>query len=345
MKSVSLLALIPVLLGVSCSSLKKKDAATSPEEAATAAEASASRSSHPTSARPEDVAAVDAFFAKGGKHGFHPPADQTPNLSASDTAYVVELDQQRVYLYHQNKLIAASRISSGRSGYRTETGAYTIGQKNLNHRSNLYGSYVSTRGRTVSGDVKAGYDPQPAGSRFVGSLMKYFQRFERKGSPTAMGFHQGVVPSHPASHGCIRLPASMASWFFSHVKQGTPVTINGTKYGVKPGTRQAGGRRPPKKFLPAKKSSTPAAANPGTTTTEAEGGSPTAPAATEPAAPTPAPATTPEPTAPEPAAAAPPTPAPAAPAPPEPAAPAPVPAAPPAPAPAPAAPEPAAGGF
>lgn len=311
MKPVLLLALIPFLFGVSCTSMKKEGGV------------STSATVMPDTARPEDIAKLDEFFTNGGKHGFHPPAEQAPTLSADTTKFVVELDQQRVYLYHQGDLIAASRISSGRSGYRTETGNYTIGQKNLNHRSNLYGSYVSTGGRTVAGDVKAGYDPQPEGARFVGSLMKYFQRFERKGGPTALGFHQGVVPNHPASHGCIRLPASMAAWFFAHVQKGTPVQINGSKYGVKPGTRQAGGgRRAPRKFIPAKKSETEAPA-PGTTAAEAEGATdipaPATPAEIPSSAPaadgsTPAPATDPTP-----------VPAPPAPAP-EPSEPAPAPA-------------------
>lgn len=269
---------MPILMGVSCSSLKKEGA-----PRALSAE-------HRSAARPEDVARVDEFFANGGKNGFHPPSDKTPDLNATDTAYVVELDQQRVYLYHHGELIAASRISSGRSGYRTETGSYSIGQKNLNHRSNLYGNYVSPDGRTVSSDIRAGYDPQPEGAHFVGSLMKYFQRFELKGSPTAMGFHQGVVPNHPASHGCIRLPASMASWFFTHVEKGTPVAINGSKFGVKPGTRQAGsGRRAPKKSIPAplpEDGASPAPPDASGATTAAEAGAgavPATPSATEPA--------------------------------------------------------------
>lgn len=295
MKHVLLLALAPLLLGVSCTSMKKEAGET------------AAKTEMPASARPEDVTKVNEFFAGGGKHGFHPPADKTPVLAAADTGFVVELDHQRVYLYHQGELIAASRISSGRPGFRTETGSYTIGQKNLNHRSNLYGSFVSTGGRTVAGDVKAGFDAQPEGAKFVGSLMKYFQRFERKGSPTALGFHQGVVPTHPASHGCVRLPSSMASWFFANVPKGMPVQVNGTKYGVKPGTRQAGVRRASRKPVPAQK---PAAeptepTEPITTSTQAEGSTETpapavegaAPPLPEPAAPTPAPA---EPAAPTP---------------------------------------------
>jgi lipoprotein-anchoring transpeptidase ErfK/SrfK len=243
MKPFLLLALITFLFGISCTSTKNETG----EPPVAAVETKVT-----TTARPEDVARVDAFFKEGGKHGFHPPKDQSTVFTADKTLCIVELDQQRVYVYRGNELVAASRISSGRSGYRTETGSYTIGHRNRNHRSNLYGSYVGAGGRTLADDIKVGVDPQPEGSSFLGSLMKYFQRFERSGSPTAMGFHQGVVPSYPASHGCLRLPSKMAAWFFESMPKGTPVHINGTKYGVKPGTRQKGSSRPPRAVTPAK---------------------------------------------------------------------------------------------
>jgi lipoprotein-anchoring transpeptidase ErfK/SrfK len=246
MKPFLLLALIPFLFGISCTSTKNE---TGEPPAVLETKVTTKVT---TTARPEDVARVDAFFKEGGKHGFHPPKDQSTKFTAAETLCIVELDQQRVYFYRGNELMAASRISSGRSGYRTETGTYTIGHRNLNHRSNLYGSYVSAGGRTLADDIKVGVDPQPEGSSFVGSLMKYFQRFERNGSPTAMGFHQGVVPSYPASHGCLRLPSKMAAWFFESMPKGTPVHINGTKYGVKPGTRQKGSRRSTRTVTPAK---------------------------------------------------------------------------------------------
>ena len=246
MKPFLLLALIPFLFGISCTSTKNETG-----EPPVVLETKVT-TKVTTTARPEDVARVDAFFKEGGKHGFHPPKDQSMVFTADKTLCIVELDQQRVYFYRGNELMAASRISSGRSGYRTETGTYTIGHRNLNHRSNLYGSYVGAGGRTLVDDIKVGVDPQPEGSSFVGSLMKYFQRFERDGSPTAMGFHQGVVPSYPASHGCLRLPSKMAAWFFESMPKGTPVHINGTKYGVKPGTRQKGSSRSPRAATPAK---------------------------------------------------------------------------------------------
>ena len=276
MKPFLLLALIPFLFGISCTSTKNETG-----EPPVVLETKVT-----TTARPEDVARVDAFNKEGGKNGFHPPKDQSTQFTAAETLCIVELDQQRVYFYRGNELMAASRISSGRSGYRTETGTYTIGHRNLNHRSNLYGSYVSAGGRTLVDDIKVGVDPQPEGSSFVGSLMKYFQRFERDGSPTAMGFHQGVVPSYPASHGCLRLPSKMAAWFFESMPKGTPVHINGTKYGVKPGTRQKGSSRPPRAATPAK--NTPAPPAPAADT-ETETGAPvTAPTPAETLLPSPA---------------------------------------------------------
>ena len=298
------LLLLPVLLFASCAQLKKGQ------------EPAAKDTTLPEAARAEDIAKVDEAFK--GKSGFHPA--EKPTLAPEHTRYVVELDQQRVYLYNGGELIAASKIASGRSGYRTETGTYYIGQKDLNHRSTLYGNFVNSRGSTVMGDVTAGFDPTPVGARFQGSLMKYFQRFERgKGKPTAMGFHQGNLPGYPASHGCVRLPSFMAKWFYENVPAGSSVIVRGKKYGVPSGTKQARAKRAPKVHSSLKKteSTTPAtppagaedAPMPTTPGAGAEGAAvggdlppPPAPAPAPEATPAPAPAPAPEPgPAPEPA--------------------------------------------
>jgi lipoprotein-anchoring transpeptidase ErfK/SrfK len=233
MKFSFLLVLAPLFFAISCSSLRRPHAPGS--------------GSIPTEARPEDIAKVDEFFKNGGKFGFHPEPEKTPQLTPENSAYVVELDQQRVYFYYGSELIAAAKLASGRAGYRTETGHYVIGQKDLNHRSTLYGSFVSTSGSTMMSDVTAGFDPTPVDGRFQGASMRYFQRFERPGKgPTAMGFHQGVVPGTPVSHGCVRLPASMAKWFYTTVPSSTPVIIRGTKYGVPAGAQQRRAKRSPK---------------------------------------------------------------------------------------------------
>jgi lipoprotein-anchoring transpeptidase ErfK/SrfK len=238
----------------------------------------------PAAARPEDVARADEFFKQGGKGGFHPPAESTPALTPQNSAYVVELDQQRAYLFHGSDLIAVSKLSSGRRHYRTETGEYVIGQKKREHRSNLYGDYVmSQTGKLMLKDVTAGFDPVPEGGQFQGSLMRYFQRFERSGrKPTAMGFHAGVLPGYPASHGCVRLPATMARWFFEHVPQGTPVIVRGSKYGVPYGSNQSRPKRQPK-VIPELKTEEPVPP-PATPPPGAEGAAPP-PDAPPPAAP------------------------------------------------------------
>jgi lipoprotein-anchoring transpeptidase ErfK/SrfK len=194
-----------------------------------------------------DSATVDAARAKGNKGGWHPAKDTLKEpLSAQNSRFVIDLDAQRAYLYQNDGLIAYSPVASGRKYYRTETGDYTIGQKDLNHRSTSYGNFVNSKGGTMMSDVQNGFDPTPVGGRFEGSLMKYFLRLYHNGKPTAMGLHRGVLPGYPASHGCIRLPGNMAEWFFTNVQLGTPVAVRGTKNGIPIGKSQGRPARSPK---------------------------------------------------------------------------------------------------
>jgi lipoprotein-anchoring transpeptidase ErfK/SrfK len=201
----------------------------------------------PNAVRPADLEAVAAFQKSGGSNGFFTADDKlTTPITAANTGFIVDLDAQRAYLYQGSKLIAYSPISSGRKFYRTETGSYTIGQKDLNHRSTSYGNFVNSKGSTVMGDVQQGFDPTPVGARFEGSLMKWFMRFHYKGSSTAIGFHRGVLPGYPASHGCVRLPGKMAEWFFSKIPVGTRVLVQGKSNGVPKGASQNRPKRSPK---------------------------------------------------------------------------------------------------
>ncbi len=201
----------------------------------------------PNEVRTEDVAAVDAWKAQGNKGGFYPAPDtlKAP-ITSQNSGFVVDLDAQRTYFYQGSTLIAYSPIASGRKYFRTETGDYTIGQKDLNHRSTSYGNFVNSKGGTLMSDVQNGYDPTPSGAKFEGALMKYFQRLHYKGGSTAMGFHRGVLPGYPASHGCIRMPGTMAEWFYNNVAIGTPVAVRGHKNGIPYGKSQGRPKRAPK---------------------------------------------------------------------------------------------------
>jgi len=106
---------------------------------------------------------------------------------------VVSLDEQYLYVYRNGVAIGASPISSGRLGYETPTGVYTILQKEREHRSNLYND----------------------------APMPYMQRLTWDG----IAMHGGSLPGHPSSHGCIRLPQSFAEKLFETSQRGAVVVI------------------------------------------------------------------------------------------------------------------------
>jgi hypothetical protein len=136
------------------------------------------------------------------------------------TKIVISLDEQRVGLFKGGQLVGLSPISSGREGYDTHPGNFRVTEKDVDHRSSLYGAFVDQYGNVVVEDVSTRTDKAPPGTRFVGADMRYFMRFNG-----AIGMHQGYLPGYPASHGCIRLLAKMAPLFFEATPHGTPVEV------------------------------------------------------------------------------------------------------------------------
>lgn len=106
---------------------------------------------------------------------------------------LITLDEQRIYVYRNGVAIGESHVSTGRRGYETPTGVYSILQKEREHHSNLY-------------------DNAP---------MPYMQRLTWDG----LALHAGVLPGHPASHGCIRLPEAFAEGLFEVSPRGTVVVV------------------------------------------------------------------------------------------------------------------------
>lgn len=106
---------------------------------------------------------------------------------------IVNLSSQRAVLYRNGVPIAASTVSTGRPGYRTPTGVFTILQKHVEHYSTTY-------------------DNAP---------MPYMQRLTWRG----IALHAGQLPGYPASHGCIRLPAGFAQLLYGVTKLAMTVVI------------------------------------------------------------------------------------------------------------------------
>jgi lipoprotein-anchoring transpeptidase ErfK/SrfK len=51
---------------------------------------------------------------------------------------VINVAEQRAYVYRGEALVAATTVSTGKSGKDTPSGTFTILQKKIDHRSNLY---------------------------------------------------------------------------------------------------------------------------------------------------------------------------------------------------------------
>lgn len=135
-------------------------------------------------------------------------------------AIVIKLSEQRAYFYRGEQLVGASKISTGRRGFETPPGQYKVTQKDRHHVSNLYGDFVDAEGSVVKRNVDASKSIPPEGTTFSGAKMPYFLRFHR-----GYGLHAGRVPDHRASHGCVRLPSSMARHFFENASYGMPVSV------------------------------------------------------------------------------------------------------------------------
>lgn len=133
---------------------------------------------------------------------------------------VINLGEQMVYLFKGDELAGGSPISSGSEGYDTMPGSYHVMEKDIDHKSSIYGDYEDFNGNVIMQNIDNRVDPRPPGTRFEGAKMYYFMRVYG-----GVGMHKGYLPGYPASHGCIRLPGHMAEKFFREVHVGTPVKI------------------------------------------------------------------------------------------------------------------------
>jgi hypothetical protein len=106
---------------------------------------------------------------------------------------LVNLHTQRLLLFRDGVPIAASSISSGKTGHETPTGVFTILQKNEKHFSSTYNN----------------------------APMPNMQRLTWEG----IALHAGNLPGYPASHGCVRLPLQFSKLLFGETALGMTVVI------------------------------------------------------------------------------------------------------------------------
>ncbi|GAB2500022.1 L,D-transpeptidase family protein [Arenimonas alkanexedens] len=117
-----------------------------------------------------------------------------PELSPRGPVLVlVSLPEQRAYVYRNGVRIGVATVSTGKPGFETPTGLFTILQKKREHYSNLY-------------------DDAP---------MPFMQRLTWDG----IALHAGRIPGYPASHGCVRLPYAFSELLFGVTSHGITVVI------------------------------------------------------------------------------------------------------------------------
>jgi lipoprotein-anchoring transpeptidase ErfK/SrfK len=133
---------------------------------------------------------------------------------------VVHLSEQKAYFYKGKHLVGETTISTGKPGFSTPPGHYSVLEKDKNHVSSEFGDYIDDEGNVVKSNIDVRKDTQPRGSHFDGARMPYFMRFRG-----GYGMHAGYVPPFRASHGCIRLPDRWAKPFFDNAEEGTPVIV------------------------------------------------------------------------------------------------------------------------
>jgi lipoprotein-anchoring transpeptidase ErfK/SrfK len=133
---------------------------------------------------------------------------------------VVHLSEQKAYFYKGKTLVGESTISTGKPGFSTPPGRYTVLGKDKNHVSSEFGDYVDDEGNVVKSNIDVRKDRRPSGTHFDPARMPYCMHFNG-----GYAMHEGYVPPYAASHGCIRLPRGMAEHFYSAASEGTPVIV------------------------------------------------------------------------------------------------------------------------
>ena len=142
-------------------------------------------------------------------------------VTSESSRVLVSLSKQRAYLMLNEETAIDTPVSTGKAAGMTSPGKFSIQEKDPDHRSNIFGDFVDSKGRVVRCGVSMKIDSAPSGTHFIGSPMRWFMRLTEGG----VGMHVGLLPGYPASHGCIRLPAEIAPLIYEKVKTGTPVEI------------------------------------------------------------------------------------------------------------------------
>jgi lipoprotein-anchoring transpeptidase ErfK/SrfK len=105
----------------------------------------------------------------------------------------ISINQQKLHLYSNGVHVADTSIATGVPSLPTPLGVFSVIQKQIFHRSNIYSN----------------------------APMPFMQRITWSG----VAMHEGENIGHPASHGCIRMPHDFAVRLYRLTRLGVPVIV------------------------------------------------------------------------------------------------------------------------
>ena len=115
------------------------------------------------------------------------------NVAKGPVQIFVSIDQQKLHLYSDGTHVADTSVATGVPRLPTPTGVFSVIQKQVFHRSNLYSD----------------------------APMPFMQRITWSG----VALHEGENIGHPASHGCIRMPGEFAARLYKFTRLGARVIV------------------------------------------------------------------------------------------------------------------------
>src|ERR1700746_1239690 len=133
---------------------------------------------------------------------------------------VVNLTEQKAFFYKGKRLVGEFTVSTGKKGFSTPVGHYSVISKDKNHFSSEFGDYVDSAGNVVVSNIDVRKDRCPKGAHFDPARMPYCMHFNG-----GYAMHQGSLPPFAASPGWIRVPEGMAERFYDNAPVGTPMTV------------------------------------------------------------------------------------------------------------------------
>ncbi len=119
--------------------------------------------------------------------------DPFGNMPKGPLQIFVSIDQQKLHLYSDGTHVADTSIATGVPSLPTPLGVFSVIQKQVFHRSNIYSN----------------------------APMPFMQRITWSG----VAMHEGEGIGHRASHGCIRMPHDFAVRLYHLTKLGVPVIV------------------------------------------------------------------------------------------------------------------------